>query len=81
LGHWSRASYWPTADTNPDVYEGDAEFASIMNDTRKVAFSSRALMLEWSHPKTRARIVADEIGGMKADRGRDMLMVGSAGIR
>lgn len=74
------AAYWPTAATNPDAGEGDAEFASTMNNIKKIVFSKTALAPEWSHSEFRPEINADDIREMKGASGKDMLIAGSASI-
>lgn len=74
------ASYWPTAETNPDAYEGDDQQAAVMNNIKKVVFSKTPLTPEWSNTEFRKEINADEIRKMKEAPGKDMLIAGSASI-
>jgi dihydrofolate reductase len=74
------AAYWPTAATNPDADEGDAEFAPTMNNIKKIVFSKTALTPEWSNSEFRPEINADDIKKMKRASGKDMLIAGSASI-
>ncbi len=74
------ASYWPTADTNPDAFEGDAEFASTINSMKKIVFSKTPLTPEWNNSEFRPQIDADDLRRMKAAEGKNMLIVGSATI-
>lgn len=73
------AAYWPTADTNP-AFEGDAEFASTINGMKKIIFSKVALQPAWHNSEFWPQIDADTIRRMKADDGKNMLIVGSATI-
>jgi len=43
------ATYWPTADTNPEAFQGDVEGAQTMNSIRKVVFSKNLKDLNWSN--------------------------------
>lgn len=74
------ASYWPTADTNPNAFEGDAEFASTINNMKKIVFSKAPLTPEWNNSEFHPAIDVDEIRKMKAADGKNMLIVGSATI-
>jgi len=48
------AAYWPTADTNPEAFQGDAEGAQNMNSIRKVVFSKNLkILLEQLHAQNR----------------------------
>jgi len=74
------AAYWPTADTNPDAFEGDAEFASTINSMKKIVFSKAPLTPDWNNSEFWPQVEADKIRRMKADDGKNMLIVGSASI-
>jgi dihydrofolate reductase len=74
------ASYWPTADTNPDAFEGDAEQAAAMNEMKKIVFASAPLTPAWKNTEFRNAIHANEIRSMKEAPGKDMLIAGSASI-
>jgi dihydrofolate reductase len=74
------AAYWPTADTNPEAFQGDAETAHIMNSLRKVVFSKKVKDLAWSGSVLKTEIVPEEIKKMKQEAGSNMLVAGSASI-
>ncbi len=74
------ATYWPTADTNPEAFQGDAESAHTMNSIRKVVFSKNLKDLAWSNSALKTEIVPEEIKKMKQEPGKDMLVAGSASI-
>ena len=74
------AAYWPTADTNPEAFEGDAEGAHTMNSIRKVVFSKNVKDLAWSNSTLKTEIVPEEIKKMKQEPGKNMLVAGSASI-
>jgi dihydrofolate reductase len=74
------ATYWPTADTNPEVFQGDAESAQTMNSIRKVVFSNNLKDLAWSYTALKTEIVPEEIKKMKQELGKNMLVAGSASI-
>jgi dihydrofolate reductase len=74
------AAYWPTADTNPEAFQGDAETAHIMNSLRKVVFSKKGKDLAWNNSVRVSEIVPEEIKKMKQEAGSNMLVAGSASI-
>ena len=74
------ATYWPTADTNPEAFQGDAESAHTMNSIRKVVFSKNLKDLAWSNSALKTEIVPEEIKKMKQEPGKNMLVAGSASI-
>jgi len=74
------ATYWPTADTNPEAFQGDAEGAHTMNSIRKVVFSKNLKDLAWSNSALKTEIVPEEIKKMKQEPGKNMLVAGSASI-
>lgn len=74
------ASYWPTADTNPNAFEGDAEFASTMNNIKKIVFSKTPLTPEWKNTEFRSEINVGEIRKMKELSGKNMLIQGSGTV-
>lgn len=74
------ATYWPTATTNPDAFEGDAEFASTMNTIKKIVFSKTPLTPEWHNTEFRDDIDVDDLQNLKAMAGKNLLIQGSATI-
>lgn len=74
------AAYWPTAATNPNAFEGDAEFASTINSMKKLVFSKAPLTPEWSGSEFVSEIDADDIRRRKEAPGKHMLIQGSASV-
>jgi dihydrofolate reductase len=74
------ASYWPTAETNPEAFQGDAEGAQTMNSLRKVVFSKNLKELAWSNSTLKTAIVPEEIQKLKLEPGKNMLVAGSASV-
>jgi dihydrofolate reductase len=74
------AAYWPTADTNPEAFQGDAEGAQNMNSICKVVFSKNLKDLTWSNSTLKTEIVPEEIKKMKQEPGKNILVEGSASI-
>ncbi len=73
-------SYWPTAETNPAAFQGDAELAPTINNIQKIVFSKSLEKLTWSNSVLFTDIVPEEIRKMKEQPGKDILVVGSASI-
>lgn len=74
------SGYWPTADTNPDAYEGDAEFAAVMNNIRKVVFSKTETNPKWKNTVIYPELTKDVVEKLKQEDGKDILIAGSASI-
>ena len=73
-------SYWPTAETNPDAFQSDAEMSHKINNIRKIVFSRSLEKLTWSNSVLVTEIVPEEIIKMKQAPGKDILVVGSASL-
>lgn len=74
------AAYWPTANTNSEAFDGDAEGAQTMNSIHKVVFSKKLKALAWNNSTLKTEIVPEEIKKMKQEPGKNMLVAGSASI-
>jgi len=73
-------SYWPQAATNPSTPKGDIEMAHKINNITKIVFSKTLLKVEWRNSRLIKEITPEEIRKMKQQKGKDMLIVGSANI-
>src|SRR3989440_10937879 len=72
IGHTTyleQAAFWPTQT---------GEMADLMNSHAKIVFSSRLAALEWSHSRLAASDAAEEIAGLKRERGCDLYVTGGA---
>ncbi len=73
-------SYWPQAAENPSTSEGDIEMAHKINNIMKIVFSKTLQKVEWKNSRLINEINPEEIMKMKKQKGKDMLIVGSANI-
>ena len=70
--------YWETADQNPSATEYVLEFARIWKDLPKIVFS-RTLETVEGNARLASGGVAEEVGRLKEEPGKD-LAVGGAGL-
>lgn len=70
------ASYWPT----PFAMEREPETAESMNSLPKVVFSRTLKAAGWSNSRLVHGSLVEEVRSMKAGKGRDMVVLGSASI-
>ncbi|MFE4699604.1 dihydrofolate reductase family protein [Streptomyces sp. NPDC056738] len=70
------ASYWPTADKDPDISPEMAEFAGIWRNIPKVVFS-RTLDRGTGHTTVVREVVPEEILALKAQEGGDLALSGA----
>ncbi len=68
------ASYWPT----PEAIANDTAVANKMNSVPKVAFSRTLDGAEWNNTTLVRGDAAQEIARLKQQRGKDLLVFGSA---
>jgi dihydrofolate reductase len=71
---------WPHVPDNPDVSEGEREYARKLNAMRKVIFSTTLPSADWNNSTLLREIAPAEIEKMKQEPGRDMLIYGSASV-
>jgi dihydrofolate reductase len=76
----SFAGSWPHVPDNPDVSEGERDYARKLNAMRKVVFSKTLTSADWNNSTLLREIAPAEIEKMKQEPGRDMLVYGSASI-
>ena len=65
---------------NPDVSEGEREYARKLNAMRKVVFSKTLPSADWNNSTLLREIAPAEIEKMKQEPGREMLIYGSASV-
>lgn len=73
-------SYWPQAASNPTIPQGEIEMAHMMNNITKIVFSHALESVEWKNSKLLKEINSKEIVKMKQEKGKNILVVGSASI-
>lgn len=72
--------YWPTATSNPATSKGDIEMANTMNRITKIVFSHSMEGVEWENSKLLKEINPEEIVKLKKEKGKNILVIGSASI-
>lgn len=72
--------YWPQAASNPATSQGDIEMAHKMNKITKIVFSPSMEGVEWENSKLLKEINLEEIVKLKKEKGKNILVIGSASI-
>ena len=67
------AQYWPTA-------AGEGEVADIMNSISKIVFSRTLDKADWSNTRLVNSDAEEEVGRLKKQAGKDILVFGSADL-
>ena len=70
------AEYWPT----PEAAEYDPRTAELMNTLPKVVFSRTLPKTEWQNTQLVAENIAGEIAALKAQPGKDLLLLASSNL-
>ncbi len=76
----SFAGSWPHVPDNPNVSEGEKEYARKLNAMRKIVFSRTLTSVEWNNSQLLKEVVPAEIEQLKHEPGRDMVIYGSASL-
>jgi dihydrofolate reductase len=76
----SFAGSWPHVPDNPNVSEGERQYARKLNAMRKVVFSKSLSSADWNNSTLVREIVPEDIEKMKQEPGKDMLIYGSASV-
>jgi dihydrofolate reductase len=76
----SFAGSWPHVPDNPNAPEGEKDYARRLNAMRKIVFSRTLESVEWNNSTLRKEVIPEEIGQLKREPGRDMLIYGSASL-
>jgi dihydrofolate reductase len=69
-------SYWPTET----ALKNDPVVAEIMNSKRKIVFSRTLSKVDWNNTTILKDNVPEEISKLKKQRGKDMVIFGSADL-
>jgi dihydrofolate reductase len=72
--------YWPTVATNPKAFEGDTKLAPKINNAKKIVFSKSLKSVTWENSVLKSEIIPSEIELLKKQKGKNILIVGSANI-
>jgi dihydrofolate reductase len=72
--------YWLSAPTSPSSTKSEIEYARLADRTQKVVFSKTLEKVEWKTTRIIKDHIAEEILKMKQQPGKDMLILGGAGL-
>jgi dihydrofolate reductase len=70
--------YWPTAAQQPNATEHDINHARWVNNAPKLVFSKTLKKTQWANSSIISSNIANEINRLKAQPGKNLLMIGSA---
>jgi len=73
-------SYWPTAAESPTATKHDIEHANWVNNALKIVFSRTREKTNWKNTMIIKDDIAEKIADMKNQRGKNLLLIGSASI-
>lgn len=71
-------SYWPTAAQSPHATQHDIQHANWVNPIPKIVFSRTLEHVAWENTRIVRADIPAEIARLKAQPGKDLLMLGSA---
>ncbi len=72
--------YWPSVATNPAATPTDVAFSRWLDDVPKVVFSRTLEQAQWQNSRLANGDLSEEISGLRAQPGKDALIMNSASI-
>jgi dihydrofolate reductase len=72
--------YWLAAPTNPSSTKNEIEYARLADKMQKIVFSTTLKKVEWKTARIVSDLTAEEILNMKQQPGKDMVLLGGAGL-
>jgi len=72
--------YWLSAPTNPSSTKNELEYARLADKMQKIVFSKTLEKVEWKTTRIIKDHIAEEILNMKQQPGKDMVLLGGAGL-
>jgi dihydrofolate reductase len=72
--------YWLAARTNPSSTKNEIEYARLADTMQKIVFSKTLKKVEWKTTRIVKDHIAEEIQRMKQQPGKDMVLLGGAGL-
>ena len=72
--------YWLSVPKNPSSTKNEIEYARLADKMRKIVFSRTLKKVEWKTTKIIKDHITEEIQRMKQQPGKDMVLLGGAGI-
>jgi len=76
----SFAGAWPYVPDNPNSSEGEKEYARKLNSMRKIVYSRTLESADWNNSTLKREIIPEEIGKMKQEEEKNIVIYGSASI-
>jgi dihydrofolate reductase len=73
-------SYWPTVPANPNSTKETITFAHWIDKVQKVVFSKTLEHVTWNNTRLVRDNVAEEVSSLKAQAGKDIIVMGSPGL-
>jgi len=72
--------YWLAALSNPSSTKNEIEYARLADKMQKIVFSKSLKKVEWTTTRIIQDNIAEEIRRMKRQPGKDMVLLGGAGL-
>jgi dihydrofolate reductase len=72
--------YWLAAPTNPSSTKNEIEYARLAEKMQKIVFSRTLDKVAWKNTRIVKDHIAEEILRMKQETGKDMVILGGAGL-
>jgi dihydrofolate reductase len=72
--------YWLAAPTNPSSTKNEIEYARLADRIQKIVFSRTLEKVEWKTTRIAKDHIPEEIQRMKQQPGKDMVLLGGAGL-
>jgi dihydrofolate reductase len=83
---WGRVTYlgmqsfWPTVPANPESTKQTVAFSHWIDKVEKIVFSKTLEHVTWNNTRLIKDNIAEEVSGLKAQPGNDIMMMGSPGL-
>ena len=72
--------YWLAAPTNPYSTKNEIEYARLADNMQKIVFSKTLEKVEWKTTRIIKDHIAEDVLKMKQQTGKDMVLLGGAGL-
>jgi dihydrofolate reductase len=73
-------TYWLSVPTNPSSTRNEIEYARLADKLQKIVFSKTLEKVKWKTTRIVKDRIAEEIQRMKQQPGKDMVLLGGAGL-
>jgi dihydrofolate reductase len=71
---------WPAIGSNPDSPQVMKDFSAWIENVEKIVFSSSLERVPWNHSRIVKDHIAEEVAKLKAQPGKDIVIMGSPSI-